>query len=213
MRKLLFIFSVLLTSGICYSQTNIWGLYSVNNGAYRQLDLRPDFSYNYSSKGQCGLLPKYHNTGTFRIISDTIFLTSNDSTRKPEKYLFISHLPTDKNTFGFCNTGTLAHIFQSDTVLPSNQWGRLSDYEALFFGCYVKQQGYYNDGKLTFKIETFYKTKIITNYYSSGQVKSIEQYYKDRKTGDWYYYKENGQIEKIETYKRDKLRRPKKNAL
>jgi antitoxin component YwqK of YwqJK toxin-antitoxin module len=147
------------------------------------------------------------------MVSDTIFLKSNDSTRKLEKYLFISNLPTDKNTFWFCNTGTLGHIFKSDSILPANQGGRLSDYEALFFGCYVKQQGYFNDGKLMFKIETFYKTKIITNYYSSGQVKSIEQYYKDKKTGDWYFYKENGQIEKIETYKSDKLRRPKKNAL
>lgn len=205
--------TIILTSTICNSQTSVYGLYINQDGSFRQLDLKPDFTYDYYSQGPCGLVPSYRDTGIFTVIADTIFLKSNDTARKQEKYLYISHLPTDKNTFWFWNIGTLAQIFKSDSILPTNQGGRLSDYEALFFGSYVKRQGYYNDGKLMFKTETFDETKVITNYYSTGQVKSIEHYYKDKKAGDWYFYKENGQIEKIETYNRNKLKRQKKNAL
>ena len=213
MRQLILILTISLTANICYSQTNIWGIYLYKEGTYRQIDLRPDSTYYIFTQYSCGVTPDYHDTGIFIINADTIFLKSNDSTRNQIKFLYISHLPNNQNSSWYGETETLAEIFKCDTVLPNNLNGRLSDYEALFFGSHIKTQGYYNDGKLLFKINTFNKTKIITKYYSTGQIKSIEKYYKDKKTGDWYLFKDNGQIEKIETYKNDKLKGVMRNAL
>jgi hypothetical protein len=213
LKKFIYLLLIFLTTNVCFSQTNIWGLYLNQDGAYRQLDLRPDYTYTFYHQGPCGHIPAFSDTGIFAIIGDTIFLKSHDKSQVTEKYLFISSLVKEDKKFGLWGTGTLARIFKSDSILPTNQGGRLSDNEALFLGSYIKRQGYYNNGNLIFKTETFDKIKIITNYYSSGKVKSIEQYFNDKKSGDWYFYKENGQIEKIETYKRDKLKRQNKNSL
>ena len=199
-----------LTLNFCYCQTSdLCGLYVNQDGANRELDLRPDFTYNYYSQGGCGLIPAYKDTGVYTRISDTIFLQPNDKTQKQEKFLFVTRLPSDKKAFWFWEIGTIAKMFKSDSILSSDQSGRLSDHEALYFGSYVKKKGYYNSGKTMFKIETREKIKIITNYFESGKVKSIEQYLDGKKTGDWFYYKENGEIKNIETYSKDKLKRKK----
>ena len=224
MRQLLFILTISLTAGACYSQTNIWGQYINHDGAYRSIDLRPDNIYYSDFGDRCGGTSK--DTGLFIIIADTIFLKSNDKSIKQNKlfifkesniYLFtdtVTNLSSGKK-IPIClwQPNTLVSIFQSDSLLSKNIQGRLSDHEALSGSGYTKQVEYYGNGRLSFNIQTSDKTKIITYYYTSGQVRSIEHYYNGRKTGDWYFYKENGQIEKIETYKRDKHRRLKKNAL
>lgn len=194
-----------------HSQSTIWGQYTNKDGAFRSLDLKPDHTYNYKFGDRCG--GTYIDSGMYTIILDTLFLKSNDTSHKPLKFFYISQKSFDNNNFSYWEIGALAEIYTRDSILPKGKEGKISDYEGLFFGSYVKDQGYYSNNKLMFKIETLKKTKVVTNYYVSGQMKSIEQFYKDKKVGDWYFFKENGQLQKIETYKRNKSKRKKKNKL
>lgn len=176
-----------------------------------RFDLRPDGTYKYYN-GEFCLGPYFIESGRYSIIADTIFLTKSDTTAKPTKLLYLRDSPTENNPLSPWHKGNIAPIIQSETILPISISNRLSDYEILDWG-YIKMQGYYDNNVLMFKTEvTSRKTKTTTNYYASGKIKSIEQYYFDkhygyRKTGDWYFYNENGKIEKIETYKRGKLKR------
>lgn len=210
MKKILFII-ILLTRTIGFTQINVFGVFVNQDGAFRQLDLKSDSSYIFDFGDRCG--GKYCESGQFKVISDTIYLFPNDTITKPSKYLYISHLPTDGGLFWTWGIGTLARIFTSDSILPLNQSGRLTDYEGLIFGSFEMEKGYYSNGKISFKTENLNEKRVVTTYYSSGQVKSIELYLKNQKHGDWFYYSETGQLIKKEVYRRDRLKQQELNTL
>jgi antitoxin component YwqK of YwqJK toxin-antitoxin module len=203
MRLFLFILTFTLLN-FCFGQTNIWGVYVEKFGAYRVLDLKADLSYSYYSEGPCGIVPAYKDSGMYTVVGDTIFLQSNNISRKREKYLIITN-ETPKELY--IGSPTICQIYRSETKLDLNSGGRISDYEGVYLNHFIKTQEYYDTGKINFKIDEYFKTKVITTYFPSGQVKTIEQYYKDRKSGDWYFYKYDGQIEKILTYRKGRLKR------
>lgn len=204
MKEIVFIVTILLTSITGYAQINIFGLFVNQDGAFRQLDLKSDSSYILDFDNRCG--GKYRESGKYKVISDTIYLLPNDTVIKPTKYLYISHLPADRDTFWTWDIGTLAQISFSDSILPMNQIGRLTDHDALSFGSYFMKHGYHTNGNLYFKIEKLKDKRTVTTYYLNGNIKSIEEYIKNQKHGDWYFYSETGHFIKKEVYKRGKLK-------
>ncbi|MFZ1633787.1 MAG: hypothetical protein WAT43_07920 [Chitinophagales bacterium] len=216
---------VFIAADICHAQNNIWGLYINNDGAYRSIHLKPDSTYYYEFGDRCG--GSYKETGNYNTIADTLYLFKTGAdTNDKSKFLMLnesnilSYYDTviDSETlekFAVClwQPNSIAAIWESDSILPLNNAGRISDYLVLLSGSYVKTSAYYDNGNLKFYEQNSSKIKIVTNYHLNGQISLIEHYYKNKKTGDWIYYSETGTVIQIDTYKNGRLKRLKRSNL
>jgi hypothetical protein len=197
MKRLLFILTFTLIVNFCYSQTDIFGYYEQISIEVGTLDLLPNYTYSYCFYGSCGQTPAYKDSGIFKLVADTIVLQSKDTTRKDKKFLIARR--NFNELFCVWDIEKLVQLFKSDFYVSHGNSKLLLDDRIMFRGRYFKRKGYYSDNTIMFKIERITDTKIITNYYPSGKLKSIEQFQinkklEDKKTGDWLYYDENGTI-------------------
>lgn len=222
LKQLIFMFIVTLMNN-CFSQTEIWGKYENREGAFESIDLKPDSNYYCDFADRCG--GDFKDSGTYHIVLDTLFLKSYNITVSDRKFLIIKErnisrftdtmvnsATNEKVPFSFYQLNSFVRIVKSDSILPFNFSGRLSDFECLSGFGYLKNTAYYDNGNLIYSIESSENHKTITNFYKSGQTKSIEHYRDDKKHGECLFFKENGEIDKIEKYKNNRLKHAKKKV-
>lgn len=213
MKYLIIILTILLNGLFCFAQNKFAGQYSINDGAHRLLDLRPDYTYIYLSQPPCGVVQTYIDSGVYKIAQDTIYLYSNIQQKLNDKFIYTTRKLDTNFNYWVLDIGILNRVHISDTIVSKNQSGRINDYEFLIWGAFEKTAEYYENGKLKIIVQDIDKGKVITRYYQTGQIQVIEQYKKDKKNGDWFYFEPNGHISKIVKFKIGRKRYIRQNAL
>ncbi|MFL5763149.1 MAG: hypothetical protein ACJ77K_04345 [Bacteroidia bacterium] len=206
MRKLFFILLISLQQFMS-AQNNIAGFYMPEYHSH-DFDIKPDHTYIYNWHSPCGVTPSFSNKGTWRNVNDTLYLSPEKDTLQLKfirNYAF-SFFSNGKVLY---DTIELMEFPESGSIIPHQFKSFLDVLNFLPANRYQKSKSYYDNGLIEYTKETdrHSKRRVECYYYSTGQLKEVRQFRKDKRSGDWYFYTEDGYLQKLYRYRRGHLRK------
>jgi len=185
-----------------YSQTPIFGIYEFDaRNSINRIQLNLDYTYVLYECRDNKLYTDFKELGTFKIINDTIYLES-DSERLNSRFVIMKY---NENEFFLDSFKVLVETMKKDSIFENFYLNQLSANNAPYFGDYIKQVKFYNNGETEYKVNSIKSSIIIRHYHDNGKLQSIRSYQNKKRSGTWYYFDLQGELIKIETYKKDKL--------
>ncbi len=139
----------------------------------------------------CGLVKNKPDTTTWTGTGDTIVIETDNQYFKT--FLFRSN--------------QLFHLNYSDSIVSTENGGKLSDHYYLSYPPLDRIGEYYDNGSVLSETKKYNKKKMETLFYPDGKLKELRQYTNDKKSGDWYTFDNFGNITSVTTYKNGKKRK------
>ncbi len=137
----------------------------------------------------------YVDSGFFKLKLDTIYLYSTISKSITAKFL-VGRVTQDEND---TNKGILYENQLAEVYSRGNY--NFKTHEDIKAWKYVKHRYYYNNGNVKSDFVPGDQKLTYSEFYETGKIKSVAHYTKFRKSGKWYYYKQDGAPYRYEVYK------------